>query len=595
MTADPELAPDIAAADFLAAWQKSRARRRRRDAPYLVGAAVGTGLAAKAAVRGGCDFLLATNVAKLRSMGAGAMAALLPISESNDVVFRFGAGEVLPQREATPVFFGACCFDPRLDLTLLVDEVAKAGYRGIFNFPTSTQLDRRFRLALDRVGAGFSREVDLLRCAKRAGLTTMGCVASLAEALDMIDAGVDIISFSLGWTTQGFSGLQADLQVDDAADGARFIFREVRKRRKDMLCFVAGGPIINPDDMHMICETAAGDGYIGTAIDTQPLENAVIEAASSFKAISRLERRRRRLEAPEHHGIGPAIVGWSDAAVHLRRECRRLARSAGPILISGPAGAGKKLAGQRVASERRSASFVTVPCDEWLEQRLFGTTATGGGSTMNRIGLLEADAGTALYLDGLEAIPRKVQRSLALALDAGRFFRIGDPVARTVTVHMLFSSRLAGSELDRERFDPRLFDMLAGREIRVPSLAERIEDVPLLARYFITQCLPKDSRPRISGDLYASLMAQDWPNNIGQLKSVLEAASAIAQGHAVSADHVRQTRSSADHGTDEKHNLLDALRRHRFHRGQTAAFLGICRKTLYNRMRVHGITRLGLR
>ena len=128
---------------------------------FLVGAAIGTGMTARAAARGGADMLLALHAGRLRVMGAPSIACMLPLADSNRAVLDFARAEILG-RVDRPVYFGACVFDPRLDLEALVEEVRAAGFDGICNFPTAVHVDGAMRENLEYAGGGFRREVQLM-------------------------------------------------------------------------------------------------------------------------------------------------------------------------------------------------------------------------------------------------------------------------------------------------------------------------------------------------------------------------------------------------------------------------------------------------
>ena len=147
----------------------------------LVGAAIGTGMTAQAAERGGADLLLALNAGRFRSMGVPSIASMLALRPCNDFVLDFARAEILP-RVAIPVFFGASAFDPALDITALVARIAAAGFPGVVNFPTAALVDGRYRDFLEESGCGFAREVALLTAARKAGLATLAYVRTAAEA-----------------------------------------------------------------------------------------------------------------------------------------------------------------------------------------------------------------------------------------------------------------------------------------------------------------------------------------------------------------------------------------------------------------------------
>src|SRR4051812_30714744 len=107
---------------------RGRAQPHAAERPkFLVGAAIGTGMSAQSAMRGGADFLLAISAGRIRCMGEPSIAAMLPLKESNALVMDFARSEILP-RASVPVFFGAATFDPRIDLAQLVDRIAEAGF-----------------------------------------------------------------------------------------------------------------------------------------------------------------------------------------------------------------------------------------------------------------------------------------------------------------------------------------------------------------------------------------------------------------------------------------------------------------------------------
>src|SRR5689334_21516838 len=108
---------------------------------FLLGAAIGTGMAAKAAERGGANFLLALSAGRFRSMGAPSAACMLALSDSNQMVMEFAASEILT-RVSIPVFFGATTFGGG-DPGPLLDAVQDAGFHGVTNFPTCIFLDGR--------------------------------------------------------------------------------------------------------------------------------------------------------------------------------------------------------------------------------------------------------------------------------------------------------------------------------------------------------------------------------------------------------------------------------------------------------------------
>nr|WP_281355862.1 phosphoenolpyruvate hydrolase family protein [Ancylobacter pratisalsi] len=289
-----------------------------------MGAAIGTGMIAKAAERGGADFLLALNVGRVRVMGAPSIACMLPIHDANEMVRAFASAEILG-KVSVPVMFGASAFDPREDLADLVDRVAKDGFAGIANFPTSIHLDPLMQAGLARLGLGFEREVEMLKLAKRAGLMAVGYVRTAEQAEVMAAADVDVICLNFGWNVGGREGLPSTVSLAEAAEAASDAFERVRRRRQDVLCVVEGGPIDTPENAATVCQAGKADGYIGgSTIDRLPLEAAVSDAPSEYKSVNVLSRR---LEA-----IQDAVLGQG-----RRYGCSPPLRSADRCCPSRPA------------------------------------------------------------------------------------------------------------------------------------------------------------------------------------------------------------------------------------------------------------------
>jgi predicted TIM-barrel enzyme len=195
------------------------------------------------------------------------------------------------------VFFGASCFDPRVEERALLADIKDAGFPGIVNFPTSTFLNGITRSKLDAAGVGFVREVSLLRAARRNGLSTLAYVHTLAEAEAMSEIEVDIINVNFGWNIGGKVGVRSNLGLLEAAEYAKLIFQRIRQIHPTVICMVEGGPIVNSDEMYGVCHTAKSDGYIGgSTIDRLPLEYSIEQVTSSFKAVGMLTQRIAELE-----------------------------------------------------------------------------------------------------------------------------------------------------------------------------------------------------------------------------------------------------------------------------------------------------------
>jgi predicted TIM-barrel enzyme/transcriptional regulator with AAA-type ATPase domain len=552
-------------------------------------------MTAEAAERGGADFLLALSAGRYRVMGAASLAALLPLGAANSFTDGFARREIL-DRVSIPVFFGGSCFDPSDDLDELIARVRTAGYAGIANFPTATHFDGSFREALEGAEIGFSREVELLRRAREAGLATFGYAKTRKEVTGLLEAQVDMLCLNFGWNAGGVISVAQSFTIAEAADRARRILMQVRAARPETLCFVEGGPIISPDDMFRVCTEARADGYVGgSTLDRMPLEVSVTEKTSAFKAFGLLREagaaQSRELERAARIA---GVIGQSEAVQALLERVVKLARTGLPVLIDGEQGLGRaRLARAVHVLSERQGPLLTVSVADWPDPE--GMVAMLFGEPQKRGGLL-ARSGATLIIENAERLGPALQRQLADWLEHDGFWqRVGSRA--TPPVRLVFV-RQTGRSAPTASMVPALSRQLTPGRIEIAPLRDRPEDLPALARHvlMLLQAGGEGQRRKITPDGYRVLLAHAWPGNIPELRGAIEAAAvansdgtigSVELSAAIGTTTPASTAPAT--GMDEREWLLDALRRNRFRRGDTAAYLGLSRKTLYNRMRRAGL------
>ena len=557
---------------------------RRR---FLVGAAIGTGMAAQSAVRGGADFLLALSAGRMRCIGEPSVAAMLPLRECNELVMSFARAEILP-RATVPVFFGAASFDPRLDLAALVERIAEAGFSGISNFPTAILIDGAYRRFLESVGLGFERELELLSRAKARGLVTLAYAHTREEAVAAAQRGVDIVNIDLGWNKGGVRGVDTIVRVEEAALTANTITRAVHAAAPQTTCLVEGGPIVSPKQLEELCQVARVDGYIG---------GSTIDRVPSESAIEGLERRLDRRSFPR------SLWGHSAAVENARALFARLATTDHAVNIVGEPGTGRREVARALhaLSARKARDLVSIACNDASAERarldLFGCMA-GAHPTVakNRLGWLEIATGSSILLDEVDDLPVEIQRALVEAVETRRFWRLGSDVTLSLDVRFLAVSRGDLREARASAFDRRFAEWLGCFTIRLPPLRERLEDLPSLIDETLRLIEARSSGPHRSLDASAfrALAAYHWPGNLRELTSVLERAVLNCAGDVIGTEHLpplggARMREPMSRFESEKAWILDGLKRNRFRRGRTAEHLGVSRKTLYNKMRQYGL------
>jgi predicted TIM-barrel enzyme/transcriptional regulator with AAA-type ATPase domain len=552
----------------------------------LVGAAIGLGMTARAAVQGGADFLLALNAGRLRVMGAASNAAMLPIRESNGFTDGFARHEIL-RRVSAPVFFGACAMDPTLSIDALVRRIGSAGYHGVANFPTAIHLDGQMRSAVEQAGIGFAREVELLAAARASGLATLGYAKTKPDVERLAEAGVDMICLNFGWNAGGSMGIGGAMNLAAATDHAKRLFALVRRMRPDCLCFVEGGPIVLPKDAVAVCDGSGADGYIGgSTLDRLPLEMSVMQTTSAFKAASLMRDEQGHAAREQSRISGVAgLIGQSEAMGALVDQLARLARTELSVCIAGEPGSGKTTVARalHVASRSQGPFLVLDAGDPDIEAKLFGRAGPG---------LLQSPDGH-LVIENIEKLAPSALAGLRQWVERVVFERFQPQAQRPPHARVIVTTSV------RDPGANALVARLAPHIVEVPPLRARLEDVPALARAILATHRRRGSEgaaSAISADGMRELLRHGWPGNVRELAAVLARATAMAPAGGIDGATIlrllgeAQSDRPASRLRDERGWILEALTLHRFRRAETAKALGLSRKTLYNKMRRYGMT-----
>ncbi len=249
-------------------------------------------------------------------------------------------------------------------------------------------------------------------------------------------------------------------------------------------------------------------------------------------------RLRREVSDLRHRsGANMELIGKSSVMNQLRQMIERIAPANSRILIMGPSGSGKEMVARAIhqASQRASNPFVVINAanitPESMESELFGIEASPGMT--RKIGALEEAHSGTLYIDEVGDMPRETQSKILRVLIDQSFQRVGGVAKVTVDVRLISSSsRDLSLAIQDGSFREDLFHRLAVVPVRVPSLAERREDVPVLIDYFMEQFSQTNGMPMrtIGEDAMAILQSHDWPGNIRQLRNNIERLMILASG-----------------------------------------------------------------
>jgi len=212
----------------------------------------------------------------------------------------------------------------------------------------------------------------------------------------------------------------------------------------------------------------------------------------------------------------------------LKAQLDKVTRSNGRVMLTGPSGSGKEIAARYVHanSDRAESPFVTVNSasiePDRMEDVLFGRETSARGVEP---GLLEQAHGGVIYFDEVADMPLGTQSKILRVLTEQQFLRAGGADKVRVDIRVISSTnRDLEIEARDGRFRQELYHRLNVVPIRVPSLEDRREDIPELARHFIGVFNKEQGLPlrELSGEVEALLQTMTWPGNVRQLKNVIE-------------------------------------------------------------------------
>ena len=298
----------------------------------------------------------------------------------------------------------------------------------------------------------------------------------------------------------------------------------------------------------------SGHGTIETAVASIK-KGAYDFVEKPFKADRLLHVVERALESARHKrevqelklkaGDDGELVGQSSSIVQLRALIDKIAPTNSRVLISGPAGSGKEVAARLIHARSRRAgnAFVAINCatmdPDRIEAELFGVE---NGEGPRKTGLFELAHNGTLYLDEVSDMPLETQGKILRVLIDQTFTRIGGSTRVQVDARVICSStRDLRVETEGGRFREDLYHRLNVVPVRIPSLAERRDDIPPLISHFMKRLSAAGGLPMrtIGDDAMAVLQAHSWPGNVRQLRNIVERLLILASDdvtEAVSAD-----------------------------------------------------------
>jgi predicted TIM-barrel enzyme len=250
-----------------------------RRVPILA-AGSSCGLVAKCAAEAGADLIVVYSTGRSRLMGLPTSR----IGDSNASTLEM-ADEITNVVSTVPIIGGVEAWDPvRLDLGQLLDRFRAAGFSGVINYPTIATMGETWRDRRERVGLGFTREVELIRLARRHDLFTMAYVATAEDAEQMARAGVDCLVPHVGATGGGLAGHETSETRESQVAGLEKMIAAAAGVRDDLIYLAHGGKLSEPKDLDTVYAQTRCVGFVGaSSIERIPIERAVMDVVTQFK------------------------------------------------------------------------------------------------------------------------------------------------------------------------------------------------------------------------------------------------------------------------------------------------------------------------
>ena len=288
--------------------------------------------------------------------------------------------------------------------------------------------------------------------------------------------------------------------------------------------------------------------YLTKPFDGQALLAQVEKALAQGQLTSEVKRLRGLVRDSYRFDN---IIGNSKAIHDVLEQVAQAANAESSVYIEGNSGTGKELIAKtlHLASSRREGPFVAINCaaipETLLESELFGyQKGAFTGAHQNKKGLLsEADGGT-FFMDEISEMPPSMQVKLLRALEERSFFPLGGRDTVQVDIRLIAASNKPWEEkIKAGSFREDLYYRIHVIPIKLPSLRDRKEDIPLLAKHFLDKFSQEMDRSfnGFTNAAMKKMMAYDWPGNVRELENTIECAVAMSDAHHIDADVILRT------------------------------------------------------
>jgi len=356
---------------------------------------------------------------------------------------------------------------------------------------------------------------------------------------------------------------------------------------------------------------AGATAYLTKPLNPEELLLHVRKALEDKRLRQELSRLRGQLREGWHYRN---IIGQSPTMQQVFAIIDRAAAVKATVLISGESGTGKEMVARALheAGPRKSAPFLALNCgaipENLIESTLFGhERGAFTGADQKTRGYFQAANGGTLLLDEIGELPLGMQSKLLRVLEDGAITPVGTTAPQKVDVRIVAATnRELEAEAREGKFRQDLYFRINVVKIHLPALRDRLEDLPLLTRFFLDEiCRQNGFEPReIDPSLLEAFSHYDWPGNVRELKNTLESLVILSGKHTLSAEDLPEKffqESTVGNGGDSdggselnltnlsKQTIMKALEACRGNRTEAAKQLGISRRTLHRRLNEFGL------
>lgn len=355
--------------------------------------------------------------------------------------------------------------------------------------------------------------------------------------------------------------------------------------------------------------------YLAKPIKLDQLRPLVM---SALKLPRPAQQRRVSIGETPTPGV-PRLLGESSVMERAREMIGKLARSQAPVYITGESGSGKEVAARLIhlGSARSDAPFIAVNCgaipENLMESEFFGyKKGAFTGADNDKLGYLQAAQKGTLFLDEVGDLPLAMQVKLLRVIQEKKVRRVGDTQEEPIDVRIISAThRSLSQQVEAGQFRQDLFYRLNVIELKMPSLREIPEDIPLMVKEVVERISKQAGNPppTIADEAMMALRRYDFPGNVRELENILERALALCSNHTITEIDLYLTQATAKDkvapldgalGTRglPLHDFLDQIEREaiskaleatRFNKTAAAKLLGITFRSLRYRLDRLGI------